>query len=48
MRFAAILPVLLSAASFVLAILCLFAGSKRGFMEDYALVTVGIPPQSGL
>jgi hypothetical protein len=40
MRFSAIVPVLLSAAALVLTFLCLFAGSKQGFMEDYAVVTV--------
>ncbi|KAK5127201.1 hypothetical protein LTR85_008563 [Meristemomyces frigidus] len=40
MRFSAILPVLLCAAALVLSFLCLFAGSSKGFMEDYALVTL--------
>jgi hypothetical protein len=42
MRFSAIIPVLLSAAALVLTFLCLFAGSKQGFMEDYAVVTVSL------
>lgn len=40
MRFSAVLPVLLGLASFILTMLCLFAGSKKGFMEDYAVVTL--------
>lgn len=40
MRFSALIPVVLSAAAFILTFLCLFAGSKKGFMEDYAIVTV--------
>jgi general stress protein CsbA len=40
MRFSAFIPVVLSAAAFILTFLCLFAGSKKGFMEDYAIVTV--------
>lgn len=40
MRFSALIPVVLSAAAFILTMLCLFAGSKPGFMEDYAVVTV--------
>ncbi|KAK5681032.1 hypothetical protein LTS10_006792 [Elasticomyces elasticus] len=40
MRFLALVPVLLSGAALVLTLLCLFAGSKQGFMEDYAIVTL--------
>lgn len=40
MRFSALIPVVLSAAAFILTFLCLFAGSKKGFMENYAIVTV--------
>lgn len=40
MRFSAIVPVLLSAAALILTFLCIFAGSKPGFMEDYSIVTV--------
>ncbi|KAK5130453.1 hypothetical protein LTR08_002017 [Meristemomyces frigidus] len=40
MRFLAILPILLCAAALVLSFLCLFAGSSKGFMEEYALVTL--------
>ena len=44
MRFAAIAPLLFTIAAFVLAMLCLFAGSKKGFMEDYDIITVRSPP----
>ncbi|KAK3072478.1 hypothetical protein LTR53_006730 [Teratosphaeriaceae sp. CCFEE 6253] len=40
MRFLAILPVLLCAAGLALSLLCLFAGSSKGFMEEYAIVTL--------
>lgn len=40
MRFSALIPVLLIAASFILAFLCLFAGSHKGFLEDYAVLTL--------
>lgn len=40
MRFSALIPVVLSAAALILTFLCLFAGSKKGFMEDYAIVTL--------
>lgn len=35
MKFTAGLPLVFSMVSFVLTMLCLFAGSKKGFMEDY-------------
>lgn len=40
MRLLALLPIALCITSLVLAFLCLFAGSRRGFMEDYAILTV--------
>ena len=40
MRPLAILPLLLSAAALVLAFLCLFAGHKTSFMQDYSLLTL--------
>lgn len=40
MRLSALIPIVLIAASFVLAFLCLFAGSKKGFLEDYAIITL--------
>ncbi|KAK4507832.1 hypothetical protein PRZ48_001567 [Zasmidium cellare] len=39
MRFSALIPVVFITASFILAFLCLFAGSKQGFLEDYAVIT---------
>lgn len=42
MRFSAVLPILLGLASFILTMLCLFAGSKKGFMEEYAVVTLNV------
>ncbi|KXT07287.1 hypothetical protein AC578_428 [Pseudocercospora eumusae] len=39
MRWLAIGPFVCCAASLVLAFLCLFAGSSKGFMEDYAVLT---------
>lgn len=43
MRLSAFLPVVLSIAALILSFLCLFAGSKKGFMDDYAIVTVSTP-----
>jgi hypothetical protein len=40
MRFIAILPVLCCTAALILSFLCLFAGHKKGFMEDYSLLTL--------
>jgi len=40
MRFTALIPVLLGLIALVLSFLALFAGSSKGFMEDYAIVTV--------
>jgi hypothetical protein len=42
MRFLAILPVVLSTVALLLALLCMFAGSKQGFMTDYAVLTVSL------
>jgi general stress protein CsbA len=41
MRLLAIVPLVLSVAALILSFLCLFAGSKKGFLEEYAIVTVG-------
>lgn len=41
MRAVAAIPVLLSVVALILSLLCLFAGSSKGFMEDYSIVTVG-------
>ncbi|CAN9329430.1 unnamed protein product [Alternaria sp. RS040] len=40
MRFIAILPVLCCTAALILSFLCLFAGHKKGFMEEYSLLTL--------
>ncbi|KAI4701387.1 hypothetical protein J4E81_003127 [Alternaria sp. BMP 2799] len=40
MRFIAVLPVLCCTAALILSFLCLFAGHKKGFMEDYSLLTL--------
>jgi len=40
MRFLAILPILCCTAALILSFLCLFAGHKKGFMEDYSLITL--------
>ncbi|CAK4032826.1 hypothetical protein MYCFIDRAFT_85950 [Lecanosticta acicola] len=40
MRPSAIVPILLCTASLVLTFLCLFAGNDKGFMEDYAILTL--------
>ena len=40
MRFSAIIPILLCAAALVLSLLCLFAGSSKSFMQEYAIVTL--------
>lgn len=40
MRLSALLPVLCCTAALILSFLCLFAGHKKGFMEDYSLLTL--------
>jgi hypothetical protein len=40
MRLTALLPVLCCTAALVLSFLCLFAGHKKDFMEDYHLITL--------
>jgi hypothetical protein len=40
MRLTALLPVLCCTAALILSFLCLFAGHKKGFMEDYSLLTL--------
>ena len=42
MRLLSIVPLLMTIAALILSFLCLFAGSKKGFLEDYAIVTVGL------
>ena len=41
-----VIPLLFLVAGFILAILCLAAGHKKGFMEEYALVRVCLLPLS--
>lgn len=38
----AILSILLSTIALVLTLLCIFAGGEKGFMTDYAVLTVSI------
>lgn len=40
MRASAIFPALCAAVAVILSFLCLFAGSKKGFMEDYHVLTL--------
>lgn len=40
MRPTALIPVLCCTAALILSFLCLFAGHKKGFMEDYSLMTL--------
>jgi hypothetical protein len=40
MRFTTIIPLILSIAGFVLAMLTLFTGSKPGQMEDFHIIAV--------
>ena len=40
MRFVIGFPIVLSIVAFVLAMLALFAGKQRGFMEDYDIIRV--------
>jgi hypothetical protein len=40
-RFPVLFPLACAIAGFVLVILALFAGSKPGHMEEYAIVRVG-------
>ena len=40
MRFIAIFPALCAVVTFVLSMLCIFAGSRPGFMENGAILTV--------
>jgi len=42
MRLLPIFPVLLSVGALILAFLCLFAGSKPGFMEDFSIVNLNV------
>lgn len=42
MRLTALIPLACAIVAFVLSMLCLFAGSKKGFMEEYHIVTVSL------
>lgn len=44
MRFVIGFPIVLSVVGFVLAILALFAGERRGFLEEYHIIMVGRDP----
>lgn len=46
MRPSAVGPILAALVAAVLAVLCLVAGHKPGFMEDYHVVTVSLNPPS--
>ena len=46
MRPNAILPLLFSLAAFILSLLCVFAGSKRGYIENGDLLTVSLATTS--
>lgn len=39
-RFFVFFPLVLSMVGFILSMLCLFAGHKEGFMEDYSVARV--------
>jgi len=40
MRFLAIIPLVFSTAAFIIAFLCIFAGSKPGFMDGYEILSL--------
>jgi len=40
MHISALFPMLCAIVAFVLSMLCLFAGSKPGFMEEYSIIMV--------
>lgn len=43
MRPTAIIPLLFTLGALVLSLLCLFAGSKKGFLQNADLLTVSFP-----
>jgi hypothetical protein len=43
MRVTVIVPLICALAAFVLSLLCIFAGSKPNFMQDFQIVTVSLP-----
>jgi hypothetical protein len=44
MRITALFPMACAIVAFVLSMLCIFAGHKKGFMEDYSILTVCASP----
>lgn len=42
MRVSAAVSIILCVVALILSFLCLFAGSSKGFMEDYAIITVSL------
>ena len=44
MRFPAIIPVLCATAALILSLLCIFAGSRTGFLENADILTVSDAP----
>ena len=42
-RLTALVPLLLSLTAFILSMLCIFAGSKTGYLESANLLTVSSP-----
>lgn len=45
-RLIVLLPAALSIVGMILSALALFAGHEKGFMEEYAIARVSIPPIS--
>jgi hypothetical protein len=43
MRLSALFPMACAIVAFVLSMLCLFAGHKPGFMEEYHIIEVCLP-----
>lgn len=44
MRFIATFPFLCAVVALTLSLLCVFAGSKPGYLEDADILTVSVPP----
>lgn len=47
-RLIVLLPAALSIVGMILSALALFAGHEKGFMEEYAIARVSIPPISSI
>lgn len=45
MRPTAIVPLLFTLGALILSLLCLFAGSKKGFLQNADLLTVSFPDE---